>query len=102
MYVVGTKFTLNIGTSQLLTILILKFQQVYYTYPKISTSLFYYLLTCLKIDRWVANSVIPDQLQHFTASDQSGSTLFAQIGWMGWCLMAQSNLLRSCRASQFT
>ena len=40
---------------------------LYHTYPKLCTSLFYYLLN---IAGYVANSVDPDQMLHSAASDQ--------------------------------
>ena len=59
---------LNIGTRQLLTILVLKFEQTH----------FYYLLTCqLKTASWMANSVDPDQKLQNAASNQ-GQHFLAQ------------------------
>ena len=47
-----TVYTLKIGTPELLTIFVLKFEQVH----------LYYLLVCLKTARWVANNVDLDQM----------------------------------------
>ena len=57
-----TVFTLSFQTHQLLTILVLKFEQ--FTIHKL----------CLKNAGWVANSVDPDEMPQ----SLSGSTLFAQ------------------------
>ena len=46
----------------------------YHTCSKIRTNTIYYLLFCLKIAGWVANSVDPD-----VATFPSGSTLFAPV-----------------------
>ena len=56
-YVQVTIFTLSIQTPQLLTIFVLKFEQV-----KFTTQCY------LKISRWVANSVDPDETPHSVAS----------------------------------
>ena len=49
---------------------------LYHTCSKIWTSTVYYSMLCLKIARWVANSVDPDK----TCGVPSGSTMFAQAG----------------------
>ena len=52
----------------------------YHTFSKIWTSLFPYLLKCLKTAGWLANSLDPDQMPQNVASDQ-GLHCFLRPVW---------------------
>ena len=55
--------------SDTFTIIVLKFEQVHFYYP----------LMCVKLGEWVANSVDPDQMLNFAASDLVLHCLFLSI-----------------------